>query len=378
MDGDTQQTSGFIDIFNPAAEYRPYGPEIKEAVLSVLDSGGYILGEQVAQFEAELAAYLGVRHVVGVASGTDALLIALRASGVRRGDEVITTPFSFIATASSILRVGAKPVFADISLEDYNIDPHTVRACMSKRTKAIIPVHLYGHPAPMEDIKELANRYGLVVIEDAAQSLGAEVRGKKVGSLGHVAAFSFYPTKILGGFGDGGAIATDDHEIAEKAKALRDHGRTGKDEYSVLGYNSRLDEIQAAALRVKLRYVEQMVEKRRSVAQIYNQMLEGTSFAIPRESEGMRHVYGLYTVRCSSRERFAEFLQRNGVGYGIYYPRPIFDNSFFEKYPFFAGDCPRTRVACREVISLPMHSGLSAEEVGRVSEVLRKWSESET
>ncbi len=363
----------FIDIFDPAAEYRPYARDIKEAVLSVLESGEYILGEQVALFEEELARYLGVRHVVGVASGTDALVIGLRACGVQPGDEVVTTPFSFIATASAILHAGAKPVFADISLRDYNIDPESVLKCLNERTKAIMPVHLYGHPAPMHELMRIADEKGLAVVEDAAQSLGAKIGERKVGSFGTVAAFSFYPTKTLGGFGDGGAVATNDREIAKKARMLRDHGRVDSKEHVLLGYNSRLDEIQAAALRVKIRHLDEMIERRRAVARSYGELLEGTDLVIPVEGEGVRHAYGLYTVRCSERERLAEFLQRRKVGCGIYYARPIFEHPLFRDRPYAADACPRTRLACREVLSLPMHSGLSPVQVGYIKKVLMDW-----
>jgi len=368
-----QKADHFIGVFDPGAEYRLYSGEISRAVLAVLESGGYILGDQVAHFEEELSRYLGVRYVVGVASGTDALIIALRACGVRPGDEVITTPFSFIATATAILHAGAKPVFADISLQDYNLDPESVLACVTKRTRAMIPVHLYGHPAPMEDLRKIAEEYGLAVIEDVAQGLGATMQGRKVGTLGHAAAFSFYPTKTLGGYGDGGAIATNDEEIAEKARALRDHGSMAGNLHALLGYNSRLDEIQAAALRVKLRHLDEMLARRRSLAAAYGDLLQATGVVIPRERKDVRHAYGLYTVRCPDREHLADFLLRRNVGYGIYYPRLVFEYPLFRDYPYQAMGCERARLACREVISLPMHSGLSPEEIQHILFVLKEW-----
>ncbi|MBC7254361.1 MAG: DegT/DnrJ/EryC1/StrS family aminotransferase [Actinobacteria bacterium] len=363
----------FISVFDPGAEYRLYSEEINRAVLTVLESGGYILGDQVARFEEELSSYLGVRHVVGLASGTDALIIGLRACGIRPGDEVITTPFSFIATATAILHAGAKPVFADISLQDYNLDPESVLACVTKKTRAIIPVHLYGHPAPMDDLRRIAEEYGLAVIEDAAQGLGADVKGRKVGTLGHAAAFSFYPTKTLGGYGDGGAIATNDEEIAERARALRDHGSVDGNVYAILGYNSRLDEIQAAALRVKLRHLDEMLERRRSLASAYGELLQATDVVIPRERKEVRHAFGLYTVRYRNRKHLADFLLRRNVGYGIYYPRLVFEHPLFRDYSYEAMECKRARLACHEVISLPMHSGLSPEEIQHIFCVLKEW-----
>lgn len=368
-----KEDSDSIKVFDPGSEYRRYSKEINEAVLAVLESGSYVLGEQVAHFEEELARYLGVRHVVGVASGTDALVISLRACGIRPGDEVITTSFSFIATATAILHAGAKPVFADISLRDYNLDPDSVLKCVTERTKAIIPVHLYGHPAPVEALREIADSYGLVIIEDAAQGLGAAIKGRKVGSLGDAAALSFYPTKTLGGYGDGGAIATNDEEIAEKARILRNHGSMGRNEHTLLGYNSRLDEIQAAALRVKLRHLDEMVERRRSIASVYRELLRGTEMVFPEERNDVRHAFSLYTVRCAKRENLADFLRRRKVGYGIYYPRLLFENPLFKEHPFAAAECERAQLACREVISLPMHPGLSREEVLHIRNVLEEW-----
>jgi dTDP-4-amino-4,6-dideoxygalactose transaminase len=361
-----------IPVFDPVAEYRLYSSEIRRAVMDALESGSYVLGEQVARFEEELSRYLGVRHVVGVASGTDALTIALQACDIRPGDEVITTPFSFIATATSILHVGAKPVFADISLQDYNLDPESVVRCITKRTRAIIPVHLYGHPAPMEDLLQIAEDHGLIIVEDAAQGLGSMLKGKKVGSFGHAAAFSFYPTKTLGGYGDGGAIATNDEQVAMKARALRNHGSATKGVHSLLGYNSRLDEIQAAALRVKLRHLDEMVEKRRSLAKSYAEALRGTGLVVPGEREGMRHAFGLYTVRCRWREDLTGFLSRENVGYGIYYPRLIFEHPLFRNFDYVVGECERASQACREVVSLPMHSALTHGEVKHLLDVLKK------
>lgn len=363
----------FVKVFDPAAEYRPYAQEIRDAVIAVLDSGNYVLGEQVNRFEEELARYLGVRYVIGVASGTDALIISLRACGIRPGDEVITTPFSFIATASAILHVGARPVFADISLHDYNIDPDSVLECLSDRARAVLPVHLFGHPAPMEDLKALAEAHGLMIIEDVAQGLGAEIKGMKAGSIGTAAAFSFYPTKTLGGFGDGGAIATNDEEIARRARMLRDHGKEGTSGHLFLGYNSRLDEIQAAALRVKLRHLDEMVEKRRAIARAYSSLLADGDVLPPDESEDVRHAFGLYTVRCRQRDRLAEFLRSRRVGCGIYYSRPIFKHPLFRSHPYSAAKVKNTLVACREALSLPMHSGLSPEDIQHVLDVLHDW-----
>jgi dTDP-4-amino-4,6-dideoxygalactose transaminase len=371
----SMEESDKIKLFNPLAEYKRYEEEIASSMLKVLESGCYILGEQVALFEEELARYLGVEHVVAVASGTDALTISLAACGVGPGDEVVTSPFTFIATASAILRLGAVPVFADISLDDFNLDPASVEGCLGERTRAILPVHLFGCPAPMREILEVAERHDLVVVEDAAQALGAEIMGRRVGNLGTAAAFSFYPTKVLGGYGDGGAVSTNHAEVAKVARMLRNHGAAERNLYLTLGYNSRLDELQAAALRVKLKHVEEMIEERRAIAAAYDRVIAGGPVEAPRQPQGARHVYSLYTVMCEERDSLKDFLGAAGVECGIYYPRPLYRNALFEKAPFRKGDCSRAETACGKVLSLPLYPALTESEVAYVREKLLDWIE---
>lgn len=361
-----------VPLFDPARQFAEAGGEVLEAVGRVLRSGRYILGEEVEHFEAELASWLGVRFVVGVASGTDALVIALRACGVGPGDEVITTPFTFAATATAVLLAGAVPVFADISLTDFNLDPGSLEGLLSERTRAVLPVHLFGHPAPMTAICGFAQEHGLLVIEDAAQALGAELEGRKAGSWGRAAALSFYPTKNLGGFGDGGAVATDDPEVAGAARLLRNHGSAGDHLHRLLGYNSRLDELQAAALRVKLRHLPRWNEERRRAAGLYRQGLAGTGLRLPSEARGCRHAYGLYTVLAEERDSLASFLRERGIGCGVYYPRPLYRSPVF-RGKSRGGPSPAAEEACRRALSLPIFPGLREEEVELVCGALREW-----
>ncbi len=361
-----------IPLFDPSRQFEEVEDEVLEAVGRVLRSGRYILGQEVAFFEEELASWLGVRYAVGVASGTDALVIALRACGVGAGDEVITTPFSFAATATAVLLAGAVPVFADISLEDLNLDPDSIEGCLSERTRALLTVHIFGHPAPMPLLREFADVHDLVVVEDVAQAMGAEVDGRRAGAWGRAAAFSFYPTKNLGGFGDGGAVATDDPEVAEIARLLRNHGSCAPHFHRLLGYNSRLDEIQAAALRVKLKRLSGWNEERRRLAGLYREGLAPTSLRLPSEREGCLHCYGLFTVLLEGRDSLAAFLGERGIGTGIYYPRPLYANPVF-KGRCRAGRCPRAEEACAKALSLPLYPGLREEEVDRICSAVREW-----
>lgn len=329
-----------IPILDLKPQYQAIQGEIEAAIQRVLESGRFILGEEVADFEEAVASYLGVKHAIGVNSGTDALIIGLRSLGIGKGDEIITTPFSFFATAESISMVGATPVFVDVELDSYNIDPSKIIEKITPQTKAILPVHLYGNPAPMTKILEIAKTYNLKVIEDCAQSFGAtyqgnycqqecseeiylSLQGKQTGSMGDVGAFSFFPTKNLGAYGDGGLITTNDDQVAELARMLRVHGGKKKYHNEMFGYNSRLDALQAAILKVKLNYIDQWNENRRQVASYYNESLSQVEGVIvPQFNKG--HVFHQYTIRVlqGKRDRLKESLAEAGIGSMVYYPIP--------------------------------------------------------
>jgi dTDP-4-amino-4,6-dideoxygalactose transaminase len=345
--------------------------ELTEAINEVLRSGRFILGPNVSAFEEEMAAYLGVDHAIGVNSGTDAVTIGLRALGVRPGDEVITTPFTFFATPESISSVGATPVFVDIDPDTFNLDVAAVAAAIGERTKAIVPVHLFGLACDMEAIERIATEHDLLVVEDVAQAMGGEYRGARLGSLGDVGAFSFFPSKNLGGFGDGGLIATDDGRVAELARALRAHG--GKATYAneMLGYNSRLDELQAAVLRVRLRHLDDANRRRRAAAARYSELLRDVpGVRIPIEPPGARHVYHQYTVRVPPEERdgLRARLAAGGIDTMVYYPTPC------HRLPVYAASSPTlpaAEEAARSVLSLPMGPSIDDETIDRVVRGLR-------
>ena len=342
-----------VPTYDPRPEIEALWDEIQVAVTRVLRSGRFILGPEVKAFENEVAEYLGVKHAIGVNSGTDALVLALRALGVGPGDEVITTPFTFFATAEAISLIGATPVFVDIDPKTYNINPELIPEAITPRTKAILPVHLYGHAADMDPILEIAREHGLKVLEDTAQAFGGEYKRKKVGALGDAGAFSFFPTKNLGGVGDGGLIATDDDRVAELARMLRAHGAKRKYHNEMIGYNSRLDELQAAVLRVKLPHVDEWNEARRRVAQTYNELLKDVPGVVtPYEAPYAKHVYHQYTVRITGGRRgnVQRKLAEAGIGTMVYYPAsahklPVF--SYANVY------CPVAEKLEGEVLSLP-------------------------
>lgn len=359
-----------IPVLDLKPQYDSIKGEIQAAINRVIESGQFIMGPDVKAFEQEVAAYLGVKYAIGVNSGTDALVIGLRAAGIGEGDEVITTPFSFFATAESISNVGAKVVFADIEASTYNIDPQQIRAKITPRTKAIMPVHLYGQAAAMAEIQSIAQEYGLKVIEDCAQSFGARYDGRAVGTIGDVGAFSFFPSKNLGGYGDGGMIVTDDEQIAEVARMLRVHGAKKKYHNEVLGYNSRLDTIQAAILRVKLQYIEQWNQGRRRVAEVYNRLLADVEGVVtPGLAEG--HVFHQYTVRITGgkRDQVQHYLTEQGIGTMIYYPIPQ------DQLPVYKGQyeaCPASDLAAQEVLSLPIWPELEEDVIKKIVAVLQE------
>ncbi len=383
------KTSKKIPILDLKPQYQAIKSEIQSAIDAVLESGQFILGPTVAKFESDVARYLGVKHAIGVNSGTDALTIGLRALDIGSGDEVITTSFSFFATAESISNVGAKPVFVDIEATSFNIDPNLIEAAVTTRTKAIMPVHLYGNPAALTQIKSIAAKHNLKIIEDCAQSFGAvykgscsgcqdtcdesvrqSLMGRQTGSLGDIGAFSFFPTKNLGAYGDGGLIATDDDRLAELAVMLRMHGSKQKYRNEMLGYNSRLDALQAAVLQVKLGYIDLWNQQRRKVAETYSQLLEGVAGVItPELTAG--HVFHQYTIRVldGKRNHIQKSLANAGISSMIYYPFPQ------DRLPIYDGQYPSNPTSDElgeQVLSLPMWPELSAETSQFVVETLRE------
>jgi len=337
----------------------------------VFNNSAFILGREVEEFEIEYAAFCGASYCVGVASGTAALHLALLACGVGPSDEVITTPLTFIATAEAVSHCGAVPVFADIDPQTCNIDPAKIEATITDRTKAILPVHLYGQPADMDPIRSIARRYGLKVIEDAAQAHGAQYKGKRTGTLGDVACFSFYPGKNLGAYGDAGAVVTNDPGIAQQVRLLRDHGRESKYDHLVVGYGERLDALQAAILRVKLRYLDRWNEARRDAARRYGDLLQSLPVGLPVEMAGAQSVYHLFVIQLARRNDVEECMKGEGIGVGIHYPVPLHLQPAYKNLPGPTRALPQSEKAASQVLSLPLHSDLTEEVQLRVFESLR-------
>ncbi len=362
-------------------QYLGIKDEIDNAILSVLKSGRFILGDNVKKLEEDIAKFVGVKHGIGVASGTDALLISLMAIGIGPEDEVLTTPFTFFATAGSIVRLYAKPVFIDIDPKTYNVDPdkleRLLKTSYNPKMKAIIPVHLYGQCADMDPIIEIAKRYDLKVIEDAAQSLGATYKGRQSGSMGDIGCFSFFPTKNLGAYGDGGMIVTNDDELAERARILRVHGSKPKYYHSIVGLNSRLDEVQAAILNVKFKYLSRWIEERRKRAALYDELFEkelGDRVVIPYTPPYNYHTYHQYTIRVrDNRDRLKEYLKERGIGTNIYYPLSLHLQECFENLGYREGDFPEAEKASREVLSLPMYPELKEDAQMKVVDEIKEF-----
>lgn len=353
-----------IQLVDLVAQYHSIKEEIDSAIQRVLESGRFILGPEVEEFEKEASEYIGTRFAVGVGSGTDAILLALDALGIGKGDEVITTPFTFIATTEAIRRRGARVVFADIEEDTYNLNPEEVKKKITDKTKAILVVHLYGHPADMDRIMQLAKDYNLKVVEDCAQAFGAEYKGRKVGSIGDVGCFSFFPTKNLGCYGDGGLVTTNDPEIAEKVRALRVHGAKSKyRDYISDGYKSRLDALQAAILRVKLKYIDEWNERRRKNALIYNKLLENSHIRLPEEKPECKHIYYSYVIAVDKRDDLQGYLKGKGIETAVYYPIPLHLISIYEDLGYKEGDFPVAEKSAKTVLSLPMYPELTEEEI---------------
>ena len=359
-----------IPLVDLKAQYETIRDEIDPAIQRVLDTTAFILGEEVARFEAAFAEYVQADGAVGVASGTAAIHLALQACGVGPGDEVITSAHTFIATAEPISHLGATPVFVDIHPLDFCIDPAAVERAITPRTKVIMPVHLYGHPAAMGALREIAQRHGLRLVEDAAQAHGAEFEGRRCGSLGDLACFSFYPGKNLGAYGDGGAVTGNDPTLLTQVRRLRDHGRESKYEHSMIGYGERLDGLQAAVLSVKLRHLEDWVVARRAAADVYRSLLSDAPVELPQERPDARHAYHLFVLRSPRRDALLAHLKAGGVGAGVHYPVPL------HRQPAYASGArwtsmTETEKAAAEVLSLPIYPEISEDQIRTIAETVR-------
>jgi len=357
----------FIDL---KAQYHSLKPEIDAAISRVLESSQFVLGEEVAAFEQEFAAYCGARYAIAVNTGTSALHLALLAAGIGPGDEVITVPFTFVATVAAVIYTGARPVFVDIEPRTYTIDVSRIERAITSRTKAILPVHLYGQPADMEPILEIAHRHKLVVIEDAAQAHGAEYKGRRVGSIGDLGCFSFYPGKNLGAYGEGGAVTTNNADYARTIHMLRDWGAERKYHHELIGYNYRMEGIQGAILRVKLRQLETWTEARRLHAARYEQLLANAGVRTPSARSYGRHVYHIYAVRLLQRDDLQQALHEQGIQTGIHYPIPVHLQKAYSNLGYKAGEFPHSENAAKEVLSLPMFAELKVEQQDQIAAVV--------
>ena len=382
-----------IPLLDLKAQYAQIQAEIHAAINRVVQSQQFILGPEVEALEGEIAAYSQCQFAIGVSSGTDALLVSLMAIGLAPGDEVITTPYSFFATAGSITRLGGRPIFVDIDPLTYNIDPNKIESAITPRTKAIIPVHLFGQMADMDPILEIAQRYHLAVIEDAAQAIGAEYKGRRAGSIGHLGCFSFFPSKNLGGFGDGGMVVTNDAALAEKVRLLRGHGARPKYYHKVVGGNFRLDALQAAVLRVKLKYLDQWTIQRQQNAAIYRRLFDAEGLSIdppnclvtgcyafidgncalpqgkvvlPFEAPERRHIYNQFVIRVAQRERVMAVLKERKIGHEIYYPVPLHLQECFADLGYRPGDLPVSECAAVKTLALPIYAELSEAQQAEI------------
>lgn len=360
-----------IPLLDLQAQYDSIREELETAVLDILRSGRYILGPKVEEFEKSIADYCGVQYAIGVANGTDALVLSLDAIGVGPGDEVITSPFTFFASAESISRIGAIPVFVDIDPSTYNLAPEQVQEKINSKTKAIIPVHIFGQPADMDTINDIATKQGIKVVEDACQAIGAQYKGRKVGSLADAACFSFFPSKNLGGAGDGGMVVTDDKEIADRVRILRQHGSTRKYHHSLIGYNSRLDALQAAILQVKLKYIDAWNDARRQKAHYYNKLFAGSNIVTPVELDYVKHAYHLYIIRVPNRVEVESVLKEKGIGHGVYYPVPLHLQEAYRNLGYKPGDLPVSEAASHETIAIPLYPELRTEDMEMIADLVK-------
>jgi dTDP-4-amino-4,6-dideoxygalactose transaminase len=361
-----------VPFFDITRQNQRMRKNLDAAISGVVSSGRFILGETVASLEKEIAAYCGVKYAVGLASGTDALHLALRACGVKEGDEVITSPFTFVATAEAIAYCGAKPVFVDIDPKTFNLDPEEIEKKITKKTRAILPVHLYGQACEMKKIAILCKKNGLKSIEDCAQAIGAEYNGQKVGSFGDAGCFSFFPTKNLGCFGDGGMVTTNNKELYEQLIALRNHGSKQTYHYDVIGHNSRLDAIQAAILHVKLSFLEDFSQKRRKNAKVYRSLLKDIdSVSLPFELPEAKHVFNQYTIRLKARDKLYGFLKERSIGSMVYYPLSLHLQKAFAWLGRRKGDFPQSESAQAEVLSLPVFPEMEEKEIEETCQAIK-------
>lgn len=359
----------FLDL---KAQYPSIKDEIDKKISFLISNAAFILGEELKEFEKEFAEFCNARYSVGVSSGTDALIIALRSLNIGYGDEVITVPNTFIATAEAISLVGAMPVFVDINDEDYNINVDLIEEKITGKTKAIVPVHLFGQPTGISSVLDIAKKYNLFVIEDACQAHGAEFESKKAGTFGNIGCFSFYPGKNLGAYGDSGAVVTNDEKIYRKMLAMRSHGELEKNKHEIIGSTNRLDNLQAGVLRVKLKYLKEWNSKRRKNASIYRKYLNDLKVIIPKEFKGRRHVYHLFVIRVRNRDEVRKKLSDRGIGTGIHYPTPIHLQNAYKFLGYKKGDFPVSEKVADEVLSLPMFPELSEEQIKYVCNSLKE------
>lgn len=394
-----------IPLIDLKPQYQSIEKTLNEVTLNVLSSSSYIIGENVKEFEKEFSKYLGVNNSISVGNGTDALIIALKALGVGQGDEVITTPYTFFATAESISFTGATPVFVDVKLDTFNIDPDKIEEKITSKTKAIMPVHIFGQPCDMDVINAIAKKHNLYVIEDAAQAIGSEYKGQKIGTLSDIATFSFFPTKNLGCAGDGGMIVTNNDSLATICKALRAHGsgENGQKAYNILnnidenitednsndntvynplkyynyliGHNSRLDEIQAAILRVKLREIDKWNNARRGNARFYNENLKDTNLVTPFEDKDVKHVYHLYILQSEKRAELVSYLSNKGISAGVYYPVPLHLQKAYKDLGYKEGDLPNAEYLSYRTFAIPMFAELTDEEKQYIIEAIKGFGE---
>jgi dTDP-4-amino-4,6-dideoxygalactose transaminase len=359
----TKRVIPFVDL---RSEQHEIQHEISEAIARVFESGRFVLGDEVASFETEFSSYVGAEYGIGVNSGSDALFLALKALGIDENSEVITVSHTFVSTVDSIVRCGATPVFVDVEPDTYCIDTAKIEERITDRTKAILPVHLYGHPADLDEVLKIATQYDLSVVEDACQAHGAEYKGKKVGSFGDVACFSFYPVKNLGACGDSGIVTTNESSLAERIKLLRNYGQSKKYHHDLVGVNSRLDELQAAILRVKLSRLDEWNEKRRRLAELYKEVLKNTDVVLPSEKTYAKHVYHLFVIRLAERDKCQRLLQKKGIQTLIHYPIPVHKQKAYTEFEN-AKDLSDTEAICNEILSLPLYPSLTDEEVTHIA-----------
>ena len=360
----------FVDL---KKQYLSIKDEIDSSIKEVLDNTAFILGKKVEDFEKKFAELCNVKHCIGVNNGTSALRLALQSLNIKPNDEIITTPFTFIATAEAISHTGAKPVFADIDEKTYCIDPEKIRENITKRTKAIMPVHLFGQPADMDPILEIAEKHSIKVIEDAAQAHNASYKNRKAGSMGEISCFSFYPGKNLGAYGEAGAVCTNNEEIAKNLVLLRQHGELVRYYHDIIGDNCRMEAFQGAVLGVKIKYIGEWTEKRRRNAECYNKLLKNLDIALPYEADYARHVYHIYAIRAKNRDKLREFLGKNGIATGIHYPIPVHLQKAYSFMGIKKGSFPKAEKVADEILSIPMYPELSEEQMEYISDTIKNF-----